>query len=72
MSILLRSPLKLVAVLFMLLAAPFAYASDDGVKRLAIQVSDNDPATFNKALNVATNFARGMSEKGEFYEIEIV
>ena len=72
MSIFLRSPLKLVAVLFMLLAAPFAYASDDGVKRLAIQVSDNDPATFNKALNVATNFARGMSEKGEFYEIEIV
>ena len=29
-------------------------------------------ATFNKALNVATNFARGMSESGDFYEVEIV
>ena len=46
--------------------------SDDGVKRLALQISDNDPATFNKALNVATNFARGMSEAGDIYEIEIV
>lgn len=50
----------------------FAGQAGDGVKRLAIQISDNDPATFNKALNVATNFARGMSEKGELYEIEIV
>ena len=57
----------------MLLAAPvLASQAGDGVKRLAIQISDNDPATFNKALNVATNFARGMSEKGELYEIEIV
>ncbi|MBT8460562.1 MAG: hypothetical protein HKP37_01835 [Boseongicola sp.] len=46
--------------------------ADDGTKRLAIQISDNDPATFNKALNVATNFARGMSESGDFYEVEIV
>ena len=61
MSIFLRSPLKLVAVLFMLLAAPFAYASDDGVKRLAIQVSDNDPATFNKALGSCLA-ERGFSE----------
>jgi hypothetical protein len=46
--------------------------SDDGVKRLAIQVSDGDTATFTKALNVAANFARGMSNKGEIFEIEIV
>ena len=44
----------------------------DGTKRLAIQISDNDPATFNKALNVAANFAQGMSESGTFFEIEIV
>ena len=50
----------------------FAGQAGDGTKRLAIQISDNDPATFNKALNVATNFARGMSETGDFYEIEIV
>ncbi|SHH16011.1 hypothetical protein [Marivita hallyeonensis] len=52
--------------------AAFAGQAEDGVKRLAIQISDNDPATFNKALNVATNFARGMSDSGDFYEIEIV
>jgi uncharacterized protein len=49
-----------------------AAAADDDVKRLAIQVSDNDPETFGKVLNVATNFARGASEAGEMYEIEIV
>lgn len=59
--------------LMSILAGPvLAGQAADGTKRLAIQISDNDPVTFNKALNVATNFARGMSEKGEFYEIEIV
>lgn len=53
-------------------APALAGTSDDGVRRLALQISDNDPATFSKALNVVTNFARGMSEKGELYEIEIV
>ena len=50
----------------------FAGQSDDGVKRLALQVSDNDPKTLNKVLNVASNFARGQSEKGNMFEIEIV
>ena len=56
------------------LAPTYLYAgqSDDGIKRLAIQVSDGDPATYTKALNVAANFARGMSSKGEIFEIEIV
>ncbi len=49
-----------------------AEQSDDGVKRLAIQISDGDPMTYTKALNVAANFARGMSSKGEMFEIEIV
>ena len=49
-----------------------AKQSDDGVKRLAIQISDGDPKTYTKALNVAANFARGMSSKGEMFEIEIV
>lgn len=47
-------------------------AEDDGIKKLAIQVSDNNDGTFQKALNVAANFARGMSEAGEMYEVEIV
>lgn len=49
-----------------------AEQSDDGIKRLAIQISDGDPKTYTKALNVAANFARGMSSKGEMFEIEIV
>ena len=68
-----RKALILLSTVLSVLATPvFAGQAGDGTKRLAIQISDNDPATFNKALNVATNFARGMSEKGDFYEIEIV
>jgi intracellular sulfur oxidation DsrE/DsrF family protein len=68
-----RRLLAAICATLTLLAAPlYAGQAGDGIKRLAIQVSDNDPATFNKALNVATNFARGMSEKGELYEVEIV
>jgi intracellular sulfur oxidation DsrE/DsrF family protein len=69
----LRKILFVLSVVLSFFAAPaIAGQADDGTKRLAIQISDNDPATFNKALNVATNFARGMSESGDFYEIEIV
>ena len=65
---------------FMTISAAFAaagyansaLAEDDGVKRLAIQISDNEKGTFQKALNVAANFARAMSEAGEMYEVEIV
>lgn len=68
-----RRSLIALGMLAATIAAPaLAGQSDDGVKRLALQISDNDPATFNKALNVATNFARGMSEAGDMYEIEIV
>lgn len=72
MKLLRQTALAIFACLALALTPALAGQADDGTKRLAIQVSDNDPATFNKALNVATNFARGMSEKGEFYEIEIV
>ena len=67
-----RILIALIALMTALTGPVFAGQAADGTKRLAIQISDNDPVTFNKALNVATNFARGMSEKGEFYEIEIV
>ena len=49
-----------------------AEQSEDGVKRLGIQVSDGAPATFTKVLNIVANFAREMSAKGEMFEIEIV
>jgi intracellular sulfur oxidation DsrE/DsrF family protein len=61
----------LSAILF--LATPAAANHEtDGINSLAIQISDNDPATFNKALNVAANFARMQSEAGNLYQIEIV
>ena len=72
MSFTRRTVLQFATSLMLLTGATTALAADDGVKRLAIQVSDNDPATFTKALNVATNFAKGMSDAGEIYEIEIV
>lgn len=65
------SILVLVVGLFIGTSA-FAGQAGDGVNRLALQVSDNDPATLNKVLNVAANFARMQSEKGNMYEIEIV
>ncbi|MDU8946765.1 DsrE family protein [Ovoidimarina sediminis] len=62
-----------VCAAFLTLSGPVsAEQADDGVMRLAIQISDDDPATYHRALNVATNFARGMSNAGKIYEIEIV
>ena len=73
-----RNTMKRRTLLLSALATTFsatilnANQADDGIKRLALQVSDNDPSTFTKVLNVAANFARGMSAKGSMYEIEIV
>ena len=65
-----RNTMKRRTLLLSALATTFsatilnANQADDGIKRLALQVSDNDPSTFTKVLNVAANFARGMSAKG--------
>ena len=71
MNTLLKTLLSLCLSVFLGNAAVAGQAGD-GVNRLALQVSDNDPATLNKVLNVAANFARMQSEKGNLYEIEIV
>lgn len=42
------------------------------VHRIVIQVSQNDPAVMNMALNNAENLAKHYSEKGEKYDIEFV
>lgn len=39
---------------------------------IAIQVSDNDPAKMNLALNNAANVAKDFSARGEDVEVEIV
>lgn len=47
-------------------------AADSKMHRIAIQVSDNDPAKMNLALNNAANVAKDFSARGEDVEVEIV
>ncbi len=58
-----------------LIAAP-ALAHDSGaehdIHKLAIQVSDNDPGTMTKVLNVVANAAQSFQAEGLPYEIEVV
>ena len=57
------------AALLLPLAAP---ASAMEKHRLALQISDNDPAKMNAVLNVAANVSKYYSDKGDEVEIEIV
>jgi intracellular sulfur oxidation DsrE/DsrF family protein len=68
MSIVLR------ALFAALLLLPFAGAPASATEkhRLALQISDNDPAKMNAVLNVAANVSTYYSEKGEEVDIEIV
>jgi len=68
MSVLLRT---LFATLLLL---PFAFASAQAAEphKLALQISDNDPAKMNAVLNVAANVSKYYSDKGEEVEIQIV
>ena len=69
------SKLTLCWVIFVLSAtigAQSLRAADAKLHRVAIQVSVNDPAAMNLALNNAVNVAQDYSAKGEEVEIEIV
>jgi intracellular sulfur oxidation DsrE/DsrF family protein len=68
-------PIKLRALLTALLLLPLALATaqaSDKPHRLALQISDGDPAKMNAVLNVAANVSRYYSDKGEEVEIQIV
>jgi intracellular sulfur oxidation DsrE/DsrF family protein len=58
--------------LFALLLFTAGPALADGPHRLALQISDNDPAKMNAVLNVAANVSKYYSDKGEEVEIQIV
>jgi intracellular sulfur oxidation DsrE/DsrF family protein len=58
-------------LLLLPLALSSAHAADKP-HRLALQISDNDPAKMNATLNVAANVSKYYSDKGEEVEIEIV
>jgi intracellular sulfur oxidation DsrE/DsrF family protein len=40
--------------------------------RLALQITDNDPAKMNAVLNVAANVSKYYSDKGDEVEVEVV
>jgi intracellular sulfur oxidation DsrE/DsrF family protein len=64
----LRRTLLAMAVLLPLAASATAGESH----RLALQISDNDPAKMNAVLNVAANVSKYYSDKGEEVDIQIV
>jgi hypothetical protein len=57
-----------------LLFVPLAFGSASAMEkhRLALQISDNDPAKMNAVLNVAANVSKYYSDKGDEVEIQIV
>jgi intracellular sulfur oxidation DsrE/DsrF family protein len=55
----------------MALATQAAHAAET-MHRLALQISDNDPAKMNTVLNVAVNVSRYYSDIGEEVTIEVV
>jgi intracellular sulfur oxidation DsrE/DsrF family protein len=68
--------MSLIRVAFAaLLLLPLALSSPASAAekhRLALQISDNDPAKMNAVLNVAANVSQYYSKKGEEIDIEIV
>jgi hypothetical protein len=57
-----------------LLFVPLAFGSASAMEKhkLALQISDNDPAKMNAVLNVAANVSKYYSDKGDEVEIQIV
>jgi len=68
MSVLLR------ALFAAILLLPFAMVPASAMEkhRLALQVSDSEPAKMNAVLNVAANVSKYYSDKGDEIDIEIV
>jgi intracellular sulfur oxidation DsrE/DsrF family protein len=63
----------LIRVAIAAVALTFALPANAGEHhKLALQISDNDPAKMNAVLNVAANVSTYYSEKGDDVEIQIV
>ena len=65
-------PLIRVLIAFAALLFAFAPAGAAEHHKLALQISDNDPAKMNAVLNVAANVSKYYSDKGDEVEIQIV
>lgn len=64
--------LKTFLPLVLLFVSPIMAQAEEGVRKLILQVSDNDPSKMNAALNVAANVSRHYSSLGEEVDIKIV
>jgi intracellular sulfur oxidation DsrE/DsrF family protein len=64
--------LRALFAALLLLPLAFASANAADAHKLALQISDNDPAKMNAVLNVAANVSKYYSDKGEEVEIQIV
>jgi len=71
MPVLMRM-LALICFVTAALALPSAPRAEDGIHRLALQISDSDPHKMMGVLNVAANVSRHYSGIGEEVEIRIV
>lgn len=66
-----KAILATVAIFFMMLASPpMSLAADETANKVVIQVSDNDPAKWNLALNNAKNIQEELGKAN--VKIEIV
>jgi intracellular sulfur oxidation DsrE/DsrF family protein len=64
--------LRTLFAALVLLPLAFSAAQAETKHRLALQISDADPAKMNAVLNVAANVSKYYSEKGEEAEIQII
>ncbi|MGZ3296028.1 MAG: hypothetical protein ACXU9D_22490, partial [Xanthobacteraceae bacterium] len=64
--------LRTLIAALLLVPLAFAQASAAEKHKLALQISDNDPAKMNAVLNVAANVSKYYSDKGEEVDIQIV
>ena len=62
----------MIATTLALGLATGAFGQDDGIHRLALQISDNDPQKMTTVLNVAANVSRHYQDLGEEVEIRVV
>jgi uncharacterized protein len=64
--------LRTLFTALLLVSLAFAQSSAAEKHKLALQISDNDPAKMNAVLNVAANVSKYYSDRGEEIEIDVV
>ena len=70
-----KNVLKIVATaltMMLLVVTPAKATNEEGMHHLVLQISDNNPATMTKILNVAANITRHYEGLGEEVEVRIV